>query len=139
MGARVVIQFQGIEETIARLTQIEEKAGENLVKQVKELSDDGKSAWRQATPRRKGRLQDEEDATPSGLSITFKSPTFYYDWVSEGHDTPKGWRRRRKDGTTYYQKAKRRSHVKGREMTEKLVDWLRQNTREYLSKFLDGV
>jgi hypothetical protein len=139
MGARVVVTFQGIEETISRLTQIEEKAGQNLIKQMNAVSDDGKTAWKQGTPEGKTkRLRGEENATPSGLSITFTSPTRYYRWVDEGHDTPKGWRRRTKHGIVY-REAKRRSHVKGREMTQKLVDWLRQNMTRYLSKFLDNV
>lgn len=135
MGARIVVTFQGLEETIGRLDAIEEKAGQNLIKQTAKLADDGKTAWKEGTPEGKtGRLRGEEDAQAADLSITFTSPTYYYKFVDEGHDTPRGWRT--KHG---YRLAKRRSHVKGREMTQKLVDWLSQNTTRYLSKFLDNV
>ncbi|SRR6266516_894489 len=135
MGAQIRITLVGLQEVESRLTAIGEKAEQNLVKQTAKLADDGKAAWKQATPKGKtGRLQGEEDAQASGLSAIFKSPTRYYVWVDKGHETPRGWRTRHG-----YRLAKRRSHVKGQEMTEKLVDWLKQNIREYLSKFLDGV
>jgi hypothetical protein len=54
--------------------------------------------------------------------------------VDEGHKTPEGWQR-----PWGFQVAKKRSFVKGREMTKKLTDWLRQNMPQYLSKFLDNV
>jgi hypothetical protein len=128
VGARVIIQFQGIEETISRLNQIEEKAQQNLINEGKQISDDGKTAWKENTPEGKtGRLRGDEDATPADLSITFTSPTYYYKFVDEGH-------RVRKRGGGY---AKRR--VKGRYMTKALVKWLKQNVTRYLSKFLDNV
>jgi len=135
MGARVTITFEGLETVLNNLTTIEEKAGENLVKQTKALSDDAKQVWKQGTPEGKTkRLRSEETSEPSGLSITFRSPTRYYVFVEKVHDTPRGWRTKRG-----YRLAKHRSHVAGREMTAKLVDFLKANTREYLSKFLDGV
>lgn len=134
MGVKVTITWDGIEEAVSRLGTISERGQQNLVKLTANLADDGKTAWREVTPHRTGRLQGEEEAISSGLSATFRSSTFYYPFVSEGHYTPRGWRT--KHG---FRPAKRRSHVAGREMTAKLVDWLRQNTPEYLSKFLDGV
>lgn len=128
MGARIVVTFQGIEETIQRITEIEEKAQQNIITEMKQISDDGKTDWKENTPEGKtGRLRGDEDATPADLSITFTSPTYYYKFVDEGH-------RIRKRGGGY---AKRR--VKGRYMTKALVDWLRQNMTRYLSKFLDNV
>lgn len=138
MGARVTITIEGLDQAITRLTEIKEKGEENLIKQVKKLSDDGRDAWKDATPRRKGRLQEEEEGVAAGLSIAFKSPTYYYDWVNEGHDTPRGWHRLTKHGVVW-RAAKHRSHVAGREMTPKLMEWLTDNTEEYLAKFLDGV
>jgi hypothetical protein len=135
MSFRVNIVMEGVQETISRLNQIEEKAGANLVSIAGQLSDDGKTAWKEGTPQGKtGRLRGEEDAMHAGLSVSFTSPTRYYGWVDKGHNTPAGWRR-----PWGYQVAKRRSFVKGREMTEKLVTWLRENMTQYLSKFLDNV
>jgi hypothetical protein len=128
MGAKVVIQFQGVEETISRLNQIEEKAQQNIINEMGQISDDGKSAWKEATPKGKTKqLSGDEDATPADLSITFTSPTYYYKFVDEGH-------RVRKRGGGY---AKRR--VEGRYMTKALVEWLKENMTRYLSKFLDNV
>jgi hypothetical protein len=128
VGARVVIQFQGIEETISRLSQIEEKAQQNIINEMKAISDDGKTAWKEATPEGKTKqLRSGEDATPTKMSITFTSPTYYYKFVDEGH-------RVRKRGGGY---AKRR--VEGRKMTKALVGWLKENVTRYLSRFLDNV
>lgn len=134
MGARVIITFQGVEQVLGNLTQIEEKAGQNLQKQTNELAKATEQAWKEATPRRTGRLQDADKAETAALSFTLRNATFYYPFVDEGHMTPRGWRT--KHG---YRLAKRRSRVKGREMTQKAVEFIRQNIREYLSKFLEGV
>lgn len=131
--ARVTITIEGLEQVITSLTEIGAKSEQSLVKLTKKLSDDGRRAWKDVTPRGKtGRLQGEERAEPSGLSITFSSPTRYYGWVDAGHWTPRGWRTKRG-----FRLAKHRSHVAGREMTPKLVEWLTENTPEYLSKFLE--
>lgn len=141
MSFRVNIVMEGVQETISRLNQIEEKTQQNLVNIAGQISDDGKTAWKEATPygrssakRKTPHMRDDENATPSGLSVSFTSPTYYYDWVDKGHKTPEGWQR-----PWGYQVAKKRSFVKGREMTKKLVDWLSQNMTQYLSKFLDNV
>jgi hypothetical protein len=134
MGANVTIAFQGVEETISRLTQIEEKAEQNLVKQTKALADDGVQAWRQGSPRDTGRMQSEENAEASGLSISFRSPTRYYDWVNDGHQTPAGWRTRRG-----FRRARHRRRVEGQHMTQKLTDFVAQNATRYIGKFLDNV
>jgi hypothetical protein len=128
VGARVVIQFQGIEETISRINQIEEKVQQNLITETKQISDDGKMAWKENTPEGKTKqLRGGEDATPAEMSITFTSPTYYYKFVDEGH-------RVRKRGGGY---AKRR--VEGRYMTKALMEWLKGNMTRYLSRFLDNV
>lgn len=134
MGARIVIQFQGIEETIQRITEIEEKAQQNLINEVKELGTDGVQAWREGSPRDTGRMQSEEGAEVAGLSISFKSPTRYYDWVNDGHMTPAGWRTKRG-----FRRAKRRHRVAGQHMTQKVVDFVAQNATKYIGKFLDNV
>lgn len=143
MGVRVTITWDGIEEAVSRLGTISERGQQNLVKLTKQLSDDGTTAWKEATPEGKTKqLRGGEKGEPAELSVTFSSPTYYYKFVDEGHYTPKGWRRLRKvhdREVMVYVKAKHRSHVAGREMTPKLVDWLKTNTPEYLSKFLDGV
>lgn len=140
MGAHITIQFEGIQEMMKRLSEIEEKAEHNLETEMKDLADDTKTAWKENTPKGKtGRLQDEEDVPSAGLEFTLQSPTRYYKFVDEGHDTPRGWRRRTKDGRQIYVEAKRRSHVKGREMTKKATDFVNNNLERRLSRFLDNV
>ena len=134
MGARVVIQWEGLEQTIAKLEQIEEKGQQNLKTLTKDLASDTEKIWKQATPRRTGKLQGADQAVPAELSFTLNNDTRYYDWVDTGHWTPKGWRT--KHG---YRPAKRRSYVKGREMTEKAVQFIKDNITKYLSRFLDNV
>lgn len=134
MGARVVIEWQGLETVISNLTAIEEKAPEALTKQMVTLAKDTEQEWRQNTPRKTGRLQNADSAEPDGLSFTLKNNVHYYKFVDEGHNTPRGWRT--KHG---YRLAKRRSHVAGREMTSKTVQFVMQNINNYLSKFLDNV
>ncbi len=135
MGARVVIEWQGIETVISNLSRIEEIAPQNLEKQMAALAKDTEQEWKRVTPRGKtGRLQGADVAEPDGLSFTLKNATKYYPFVDEGHWTPRGWRT--KHG---YRPAKRRSRVAGREMTSKTVQFILQNINDYLSKFLDNV
>lgn len=134
MGAKVIIEWQGLDNAIARLTEIEEKAPESLATQVRELAKDTEQTWREATPRKTGRLQGADEAKPDGLSFTLNNSTRYYKFRDEGHWTPRGWRT--KHG---YRPAKRRSHVEGAFMTDKAVEFIEQNAEEYLSKFLDNV
>lgn len=134
MGARVTITWNGIEEVISNLTTIEEKGQENLIKQTAKLADATKQTWKDNTHRRSGRLQDAEEAPVEGLSFTLNNSVYYYDWVNDGHNTPRGWHTRHG-----YRPAKRRSHVEGQEMTQKAVEFIEDNIEEYLSKFLDGV
>lgn len=134
MGARVVIQFEGLDEVLNNLTDIEEQAGQNLVKLTADLAEATEAKWQEVTPRRKGRLQEADKANPDGLEITLENDVFYYKFVDEGHNTPIGWRT--KHG---YRPAKRRSHVEGRNMTEKVTEFIEENIEDYLSKFLDGL
>lgn len=134
MGARVVIEWQGLGSVISSLAAIEEKAPRSLERQVAALAKDTEKEWRQVTPRRTGRLQNADQAEVSGLSFTLKNNIFYYRFLDEGHDTPRGWRT--KHG---YRLAKRRSHVAGRDMTAKMVQFIEQNIKSYLSKFLDNM
>jgi hypothetical protein len=134
MSAKVIIEWAGLQQMISNLAAIEEKAPQNIGKQVATLAKDTEQFWRQATPRRTGQLQGADKAEPSGLSFTLNNATRYYDWVSEGHRTPSGWRTKRG-----YRPAKRRSYVKGQEMTSKTVQFVEQNIEKYLSKFLDDV
>lgn len=134
MGARVVIEWSGLQQAIARLEAIEEKAPQNLETQMKALAGDTEKVWKQNTPRRKGRLQEGDKVEPDGLSFTLRNSVYYYRWVNDGHQTARGWRT--KHG---YRLAKRRSYVKGREMTSKTLQFVQQNIKSYLSKFLDNV
>lgn len=135
MGARVVIQWEGLEQTISRLTQIEEKGQQNLQTLTKDLGDDTETAWKQATPKGKTKQLSEGDkATPAELSFTLNNSVHYYKFVDEGHKTPLKWRT--KHGFRY---AKKQSYVKGREMTKAAVQFITDNITKYLSKFLDNV
>lgn len=134
MGARVIIEWQGLDAAISQLTRIEEILPQNLEQQMATLAKDTEQVWRQNTPRRTGLLQGADVVEPDGLSFTLKNNTRYYDWVDLGHNTPRGWRT--KHG---YRVAKRRSHVAGREMTSKTMQFVIQNIVQYLSKSLDNV
>lgn len=134
MGARVIIQWQGLDAAISRLSEIEEKAPQNLERQVSALATATEQEWKQNTPRRTGKLQEGDKVEPDGLSFTLNNSTRYYPFVDTGHWTPKGWRT--KHG---YRPAKRRSHVAGREMTSKTIQFVLQRMNDYLSKFLDNV
>ena len=134
MSTRVIIEIQGLQQVLDNLTTIETKGEENLVKLTKTLANDTERAWQQATHRRTGRLQSGDVAEAMGLSFTLKNATYYYDWVNDGHWTPRGWRTKRG-----YRLAKRRTHVEGQEMTQKAMMFVQQNILEYLSKFLNGV
>lgn len=133
MGARVIISWEGLDTVISNLTTIEDNAQQGVEQQVAALARDTEQAWRQATPRRTGRLQNADQTDVDGLSFTLNNATRYYPFVDTGHETARGWRT--KHG---YRLAKRRSHVAGREMTSKAVQFVVQNINSYLSKFLDN-
>jgi hypothetical protein len=134
MGARATVVIEGLEAVQSRLTAIGEKAEQNLQTQVERLAKDAEQAWKQATPRRTGRLQEGDRAETARLSFTLNNAIKYFDWVDRGHMTARGWRTRHG-----YRLAKHRRRVEGQHMTEKAIDFIRQNIREALSKFLDSV
>lgn len=132
MGVKVTVELLGLETVIANLDKIGEQAPSNLEKQAEALAKDSLDAWQGATPVRSGRLKGGSSADVGGLSITFTNGIKYYPFRDLGHMTPMGWH------TAHgYRPAKRRSHVGGAFMTEKLVDFVSENIEEYLSKFLD--
>ena len=133
MGVRVSIQIEGLDEVLKNLEDIQVRAPENLVKLTAELARDTEDAWKAATPRRTGRLQEADVAKPDGLTFQLLNSTYYYKFVDAGHWTPRGWRTRHG-----FRPAKRRSHVEGRQMTEKAVQFVEENITEYLSRFLDN-
>lgn len=134
MGAKVIIEWQGLDQAISRLTEIQEKAPESLATQVKELAKATEQTWKEATPHRTGTLQGADKAEVDGLMFTLNNNVHYYPFVNDPHRTPAGWRTKRG-----YRLAKRRSEVPGKYMTEKAVEFIEQNAEEYLSKFLDNV
>ena len=134
MAIKVTITFQGLDEAITHFSQISGKAQENLQKQTEALAQGTLQAWKEATPIRTGQLRGADATEVDGLSFTLLNATKYYDFVDRGHQTPAGWHTRRG-----YRPAKRRSHVAGREITTKAVQFIEDNIEEYLSKFLDGV
>jgi hypothetical protein len=131
---RITIEFNGLTENIEYLTAINEKAIAGIEKQTALLARDSQSAWRGATPKRSGRLQSGDVAQVDGMSFTLGNAVYYYDFVDLGHNTPAGWRT--KHG---YRPAKRRSHVAGREITQKAVQFIEENAVGYISKFLDDI
>lgn len=134
MGAGVKITWEGIDTVINNLDAIEQKASEGVIKQTKALASATEQAWKDATPRRTGKLQEGDRVEVDGMSFTLRNAVQYYPFVSEGHMTPRGWRTRRG-----YRVAKRRSRVEGKLITEKAIQFVEQNIRDYLSRFLDGV
>jgi hypothetical protein len=134
MGARVIIEWQGLDAAISRLTEIGEKAPQGVEHQMAALANATEEVWKEHTPRRTETLEEGDVVEPDGLSFTLKNSVYYYKFVDEGHNTPKGWRT--KHG---YRLAKRRSHVAAREMTSKTMQFVAQNIVRYLSKFLDNV
>jgi hypothetical protein len=135
MGAKVTITWDGLEQMIGDLSAMEEKAPQNIEAQTKKLADATETAWRQATPKGKtGRLQEGDKAQPGGMSFTLNNATTYYPFVDDDHKTPAEWHT--KKGLRI---AKRRTLVKGKQMTEKAVQFVEENIEDYLSKFLDNV
>ena len=132
MGAKVVIEWQGIDTVISNLSDIQEKAPKNLERQMASLASATEDNWQEDTPERTGKLRGADIAKPDGLSFTLNNAVKYYKFVDEGHMTPKGWRTRHG-----YRPAKKRSHVEWREMTSKAVEFIVQNLEKYLSKFLE--
>jgi hypothetical protein len=133
MGAKVVIELEGLSTVLSNLERIEAQALSNLERQTVQLTRDAQDAWREKTPVRSGRLMGQEKGIPGGLEVEFINNVRYYPFVDEGHMTPAGWHT--KHG---YRPAKRRSHVEGKFMTNALVEFLEGNIEEYLSKFIDG-
>jgi len=128
----VRIEWQGLDSAIAKFQGLGEEVNSRLEGQAQELGRAGKSAWDAVTPVRSGRLRGGNVGEAGGLTVTFSNAVFYYPFVSEGHRTPSYFHRHGR-----IVPAKRVSHVAGRGMTEKLVQWLEGNTREYLKKALD--
>ena len=131
---RITIEFSGLTENIEYLTAINEKAIAGIEKQTALLARDAEAAWKSATPKRSGRLQAGDVSQVGGMSFTLNNSVRYYDWVNDGHNTPKGFRTKRG-----YRPAKRHSHVAGREMTQKAVQFVEENAVGYISKFLDDI
>jgi hypothetical protein len=131
---KITIEFSGLTENIEYLTSIGEKAPVGIEKQAGLLARDAKGVWQGGTPQRSGHLRSGDTAQIEGMSFTLNNAVRYYDWVNDGHNTPAGFRTRRG-----YRPAKRRSHVAGREMTQKAVQFIQENAVGYISKFLDYI
>lgn len=130
--ARVTITWEGLNNAISHLENVSVSVQDKIERQTAQLARDGQNAWRNATPVRTGRLMGGDRGIPGGLEIEFMNNVFYYKFLDEGHMTPAGWHT--KHG---YRPAKRRSHVAGKFMTEKLVEFLEGNVDEYLRQALD--
>lgn len=132
MAARITIQWIGLDRAISRFENVGMSVLDKIEKQGVELSRAGQNAWRDATPVRSGRLMGGDRGVPGGFEIEFINATRYYPFVDEGHRTPSYFRRHGR-----IVPAKHISHVAGRHMTEKLVEYLEGATVEYLRKALD--
>jgi hypothetical protein len=132
MGYTIRVEWIGLENAISHFQDVGYSTLDKIEKQGVELARAGQDAWRSVTPVRSGRLMGGDRGVPGGFEIEFINATRYYDWVDRGHRTPSYFRRH---GRVI--PAKRVSHVAGREMTEKLVEYLEGATPEYLRKALD--
>lgn len=131
-GVKVTITWEGLDGAISHFSQLGEQALQNTEKNAEKLAKAGEEAWRAATPVRTGRLMGGDTAEASGLTITFMNGIKYYPFRDLGHMTPRGWH------TAHgYRPAKRRSHVGGAFMTDKLVEFLQSNISTYLSNVFD--
>lgn len=133
MGAKIVVELEGLDRVLNNLGSIGEEAVAGIEKQTAQLAADTQVAWRNATPSRTGRLRAGDTAESGGMQFSLLNGVVYYPFSDEGHMTPKGWHTRKG-----FRPAKRRSHVSGHMMTEKAVEFIEENILTYLSKFLDG-
>lgn len=130
-GIKVTITFEGLDEAISHFAQIPDQSRANLIKKTASFSKTAETAWKGVTPVRSGRLQGGDVADASDLTITFMNGVYYYVFRDQGHMTPRGWH------TAHgYRLAKRRSHVGGAFMTDRLVEYIESNIGEALSSFL---
>lgn len=134
MGYTVRIEWEGLGEAISRFSGMGTQLNNNLENQVQALARAGKDAWDAATPVRTGRLKGGNVADASGLEITFSNATKYFVFVDKGHMTPSYFHRHGR-----IVPAKRRSHVEGKFMTKKLVEFLEGAVGEYLQKAVDDL
>lgn len=132
MGYTVSITWIGLDEAISHFQNVGLSTLDKIEKQTVELAKAGQDAWREATPVRTGRLMGGDRGIPGGLQIEFINATRYYPFVDLGHRTPSYFHRHGR-----IVPAKRISHVAGREMTQKLVEFLEGNVVEFLKKALD--
>ena len=105
---------------------------DNLENQTQALGRAGKDAWDAVTPVRSGRLKGGNIAESGGLEITFRNAVKYFPFVDKGHRTRSYFRRHGR-----IIPAKRISHVPGKFMSEKLVQFLEGAVGEYLTKAVD--
>jgi hypothetical protein len=134
MGYTIRVEWTGLDGAISHFSQMGEQLNNNLETQSQALARDGKDAWDEVTPVRSGRLKGGNVGDAGGLTITFSNATFYYPFVSDGHRTRSYFRHHGR-----IVPAKRISHVPGKFMTEKLVEWLEGNVGEYLTKAIDDL
>lgn len=130
-NVKVTISFNGLDEAISHFAKIPDQSRANLVKKTANFGGSARTFWQGATPVRSGRLKGGNVADVSDLTITFMNDVYYYTFVDTGHMTPRGWHTRHG-----YRLAKRRSHVEGKFMTDKLVDFIKSNIGDALSDFL---
>lgn len=134
MAYTIRVEWEGLGEAVSRFSQMGEKLNSNLENQAQALGRAGKDAWDAATPVRTGRLKGGNVANAEGLTVTFSNATHYFEFVDKGHMTPSYFHRHGR-----IIPAKRRSHVAGKFMTEKLVEYLKGAVGEYLQKAIDDL
>lgn len=133
MGLKITVTFEGLDTVIANLGKIGETFEQNIQDTTEKLAVDTQDEWQAVTPKGKtGRLREGDKAKPGSLSFILENPTYYYRFVDEGHNTPRGWRL----PGGGYRVAKRRSHVEGKFMTEKAVEYVERVILERLGEAL---
>jgi len=132
MAYTVRIEWEGLDNAISHFENVGYSVLDKVEQQGVQLARDGQSVWRSSTPVRTGRLMGGDRGVPSGLEIEFINNVKYYPFVDLGHRTPSYFRRHGR-----IIPAKRRSFVSGKQITEKLIEFLEGAVNEYLRKALD--
>jgi hypothetical protein len=128
----IKLTWENIDEAIGRLDQIEKNAKSEIINITRTFASALEKHWIAVTHKRTYRLSEGNKAMPDEMIINLMNGVYYYDWVNDGHNTPKEWHR--KSGII---KAKRITHVPGQKMTEKVIQYAADNLVEAYEHFLD--
>lgn len=130
----IYLSWDTIDQAIGRLDEIERNAKTEIINITKAFAGTLQNRWQDVTPKRSNRLSQGNKAVPEEMSINLMNGVYYYDWVNDGHNTPKEWH---KYGRIIY--AKRITHVSGRQMTQKITQYAADTLADAYVHFLDKV